>query len=61
MKYTIACILALFSFGTLSAQTAEGQSTIGVQTGFSLAGALFNLSDGLEVEERSGRPSEVWR
>ena len=45
MKYTIACILALFSFGTLSAQTLEGQSTIGVQTGFSLASALFSLSE----------------
>ena len=45
MKYTFLHSCTIF-FGTLSAQTAEDQSTIaGVQTGFSLASALFNLSE----------------
>ena len=45
MKYSVACLLALLSLSTLSAQTLEGESVIGINAGFSMASALFSLSE----------------
>lgn len=38
-------VLSLACCGLLQAQNLEGQSAIGLHAGFSLAGALFNLSE----------------
>lgn len=45
MKYMTAFLFTFLSLGSLVAQTQEGQSVLGIHTGFSLAGALFNLSE----------------
>ncbi|MCO6489750.1 MAG: outer membrane beta-barrel protein [Phaeodactylibacter sp.] len=46
MKNTLSFFALFLGLCTLlPAQTRQGQSVIGIQTGFSLAGALFNLSE----------------
>ena len=45
MKIILPFLLFALGCYTLSAQRMAGESTIGVQSGFSLASALFNLSE----------------
>ncbi len=45
MKYGITLLLALLFSSTLSAQNREGESVVSLNAGFSLASALFKLSE----------------
>ena len=45
MKIILSFLVFSLGFYTLSAQRMAGESTIGVHTGFSLASALFSLSE----------------
>lgn len=45
MKYGMSFLPAFLSFSLLCGQSRQGEPVLGVQAGFSLAGALFNLSE----------------